>query len=231
MKKYFIDEREVFALNEGLEARVELMGWEKIPIVYIDNFYKNPKLVRDLALRCPPTLHNKRILAGCPARVELAVDIDHFIPVFEEIVTEVYGLEPEKLRAFRRSCMDNPFIVNVTKDLDPRPHIDNTIGAVGGFAALINLNTPKECKGGTAFYTYKGMQVNPEQDGISIPECPPFPDTSGPWELIHLAEMKYNRLIFYPDQVLHGAYIKEGMFDENTWRLVQMYFMTVSRFL
>ena len=43
---------ETFAINEELGARVELMGWQETPIVYIDNFYKNPDKVRNLALRC-----------------------------------------------------------------------------------------------------------------------------------------------------------------------------------
>ena len=46
MKKYFIDEAETFAISDDLDARVELMGWQETPIVYIDNFYKNPDKVR-----------------------------------------------------------------------------------------------------------------------------------------------------------------------------------------
>ena len=45
MKKYFIDEAETFAISDDLDARVELMGWQEFPIVYIDNFYKNPDKV------------------------------------------------------------------------------------------------------------------------------------------------------------------------------------------
>ena len=60
MKKYFIDEAETFAISEELDARVEIMGWEETPIVYIDNFYKNPDKVRNLALRCPGT-NNPRV--------------------------------------------------------------------------------------------------------------------------------------------------------------------------
>ena len=60
MKKYFIDEEETFAISDEIGARVELMGWQEIPIVYIDNFYKNPDMVRNLALRCPAT-NNPRI--------------------------------------------------------------------------------------------------------------------------------------------------------------------------
>ena len=65
MKKYFINEEETFAINDELGARVELMGWEETPIVYVDNFYKNPDKVRNLALRCPPT-NNPRICGGVP---------------------------------------------------------------------------------------------------------------------------------------------------------------------
>ena len=50
MKKYFINEQETFAVNEEVTARVELMGWQEFPIVYIDNFYKNPDKVRNLHL-------------------------------------------------------------------------------------------------------------------------------------------------------------------------------------
>ena len=58
MKKYFIDEEETFAINDELGAKVELMGWQETPIVYVDNFYKNPNLVRNLALSCQSTNNN-----------------------------------------------------------------------------------------------------------------------------------------------------------------------------
>ena len=46
MKKAFIDEHEVFALGDDLEASVHTIGPEKSKIVTIDNFYKNPDMVR-----------------------------------------------------------------------------------------------------------------------------------------------------------------------------------------
>ena len=51
MKKGFIDEHEVFALGDDLEASVHTIGPEKSKIVTIDNFYKNPDMVRDLPYR------------------------------------------------------------------------------------------------------------------------------------------------------------------------------------
>ena len=65
MKKAFIDEHEVFALNDDLEASVHTIGPEKSKIVTIDNFYKNPEMVRDLALQIPCT-NNPIIMAGAP---------------------------------------------------------------------------------------------------------------------------------------------------------------------
>lgn len=230
MKKYFIDEEEVFAINEDLDARVELMGWEEFPIVYIDNFYKNPDLVRDLALKVPPT-NNPRICGGLPGkRLELAVNIDHFIPVMEDIATNVYGLKMGEVNSFRSSCKDNPFCVNVIKEPDLLPHIDSELESHRGFASLIYLNKEEECKGGTGFYTYRGIQVDPTQEGIFKPDKP-VTDSVGPWELIHMAEMKYNRLIFYPDQVLHGAYLESDWYNDDCYRLTQMYFMTMSHYI
>lgn len=226
MKKYFINEQETFAVNEELNARVEVMGWQEFPIVYIDNFYKNPDKVRNLALRCPPT-NNPRICGGVPGtRVDMNMNLDHMHEVWKSIADNVYGLKMGEVNTFDQACLQVPFSVNVTqsKDRVRLPHIDYPFGSDGrGWAGLIYLNKNKECQGGTAFYNYKGNQVDPSQDGIWDKDF--VSDSVGPWELIHLAEMKYNRMIFYPDSVLHGAYDKPGFFEGDNYRLVQVFFL------
>jgi hypothetical protein len=226
MKKYFINEQETFAVNEELNARVEVMGWQEFPIVYIDNFYKNPDKVRNLALRCPPT-NNPRICGGVPGtRVDMNMNLDHMHEVWKSIADNVYGLKMGEVNTFDQACLQVPFSVNVTqsKDRVRLPHIDYPFGSDGrGWAGLIYLNKNKECQGGTAFYNYKGNQVDPSQDGIWDEDF--VSDSVGPWELIHLAEMKYNRMIFYPDSVLHGAYDKPGFFEGDNYRLVQVFFL------
>ena len=94
-----------------------------------------------------------------------------------------------------------------------------------GWAGLIYLNKDDECKGGTGFYTYKGHQVNPKQDGLWDKDyvC----DSIGPWELMHLAEMKFNRMIMYPATVMHTPYDKPGFFEGDDYRLVQVFFLPV----
>ena len=226
MKKYFIDEAETFAISDDLDARVELMGWQETPIVYIDNFYKNPDKVRNLALRCPGT-NNPRVCGNLPGvRVDMNMNLDHMHEIWQQIAENVYGLKMNEVKTFKEACKPVPFSVNVTQSefTNIIPHVDYPPEyETRGWAGLIYLNKPKECKGGTGFYTYNGQQVNPDQDGIWRKEH--VTDSVGPWELIHLSEMKYNRMIMYPDQILHTAYDKPGWFEGDTYRLVQVFFI------
>ena len=84
-----------------------------------------------------------------------------------------------------------------------------------GWSGVIYLNKGKECKGGTGFYTYKGIQADPNQSGID--------DNS--FELVHLAEMKYNRFIMYPCNILHKAIDQEGWFEDDLHRLTQVFYL------
>ena len=80
MNKYFINEDSVFAVNEKLNARVEKV--DDISIVYVDDFYKNPDQVRDLALRTPST-KNPRICGGLPGtRIDMNMYLDSMFPVW-----------------------------------------------------------------------------------------------------------------------------------------------------
>ena len=199
MKKYFIDEAETFAITEPVDVRVELAGWEKFPIVYIDNFYKNPNMVRNLALRFPSD------------ETDMAIDMEGFVDVWTPICEEVYGVQDiTSLNA------DSTFSVrsSQSKDRKGRPHIDGDIHDTG-WSGVIYLNKGKECKGGTGFYTYKGIQADPNQSGID--------DNS--FELVHLAEMKYNRFIMYPCNILHKAIDQEGWFEDDLHRLTQVFYL------
>ena len=136
--------------------------------------------------------------------------------------------------------MNVAFSVNVTQSSYRRrlPHIDLPDVNDRGWAGLVYLNKPKECKGGTAFYTYKGQQVNPYQEGIwgnkkedwweQAPDEHFVNDSVGPWEKIHLAEMKYNRMIMYPANVLHSPYDKKGFFTDDIYRLTQVFFIPLT---
>jgi hypothetical protein len=228
MKKNIIDESEVFEISDNLSATVFTIGPKKSKVVIVDNFYKNPNMVRELALAIPPT-RNSRILGYMPgSRIDAFYNLEHFAAVFDELIRNVFL--PEEQRNLRNSNLDlifksATFCVNVLQSTGlPAvvPHVDNRDDF--RFAATIYLNTPEECAGGTSFYTYNGSQVGPTSiDAGKQDEY--VTDSVGPWEKIFLAEMKFNRLVLYEQNILHTAYIKPGMFENDVHRLAQMFFI------
>ena len=47
------------------------------------------------------------------------------------------------------------------------------------------------------------------------------------WELLSVAEMKYNRLVMYQSNIVHTAYMKPDMFTGDLYRLIQMMFVAL----
>lgn len=226
MKKNIIDESKVFEINENLSATVFTFGPKKSKIIVVDTFYKNPHLVRELALAIPPTQH-PGILGGVPGgRIDASYNLEHFSHVFDNLIRNVFLPEDKKNLSsnlpeiFRGAT----FCVNVIQSANlPNkvPHVDNR--EEFRFAATIYLNTPEECAGGTSFYTFNGSQGGPDM-GAGLQQQY-VTDSVGPWEMIFLAEMKFNRFVLYEQNILHTAYVKPGMFENDVYRLVQMFFI------
>ena len=127
-------------------------------------------------------------------------------------------VEDGRNQTFKEACLNVPFSVNVTQSnyRIKIPHIDYPLEyTTRGFAGLVYLNKPEECKGGTGFYTYKGIQADPNQIGI----------TNDGFKLVHTAEMKYNRFIMYTSNILHKAIDQEGWFEDDLHRLTQVFYL------
>jgi hypothetical protein len=234
MLKTFIDEKETFAVNEELKVKRVEIGPRRRVLGIVDDFYKNPMAVRELALMIPPTT-NERILTRLPAgpdsgRINAFYIMDHLGPIYDELARglypEIYGTRQN--RTIVESLRDSTFIVNVmtSNNLPPRtPHIDHP--EYWALASAIYLNIEEECAGGTAFYTFDGKDTGVER-GL-------FPgdkdldhyvsDSEGSWKLEYLAEMKFNRMIIYPASMYHAAYVKPGMFVDGTYRINQQFFI------
>ena len=235
MLKKFIDERKVFEVSEDLTIQVKEIGPKKSKLIVVDNFYKNPELVRELAIAIPPTT-NERILTNLPhgptsGRINAFYILDHLAPAFDSIFRQVLPETYQKMLPGRvyESFRDATFMVNVmtSENLPPRaPHVDFSHDDI--YAALIYLNTPEECAGGTGFYTFNGEQtgfVN-HMDAAKTKYPDHFiVDNVGGWKLIDMVEMKWNRMVMYPQAIYHNAYIKPGMFTGDTYRLNQVFFI------
>lgn len=236
----FINEKEVFEVNPSLEACVHVIGPEEVRVVVVDNFYKNPDMVRDLTLSIPPT-ENAKIMAGTPGtRVFAHYDFESLYPIFRHLFRTVYGDLTENVSddQIYESVRTTPFCVNINQsvNLPPvTPHIDDRDSML--FAAGIYLNTPEECQGGTSFYMLNGKQSITNEDigqwlkskgkekfwDHYITDTDNVPD----WELLSVAEMKYNRLVMYPGNIVHTAYMKPDMFTGDLYRLIQMMFVAL----
>lgn len=237
MNKSFIDEIETFKVNDELTFDVVDLDGDHAKIVLVDNFYKNPDMVRNLAMMIPHSI-NKRILNSLPVgptsgRINAFYMQDQLGPAYDDIIKQVW---PEHYSHYEEdyflgSFRDATFVVNVmtSENLPPRvPHTDTTDQRI--FASTIYLNTPEECKGGTAFYKFGGNFYSmscPKTMDVQGKNLPThyLTDSEGDWELLYIAEAKWNRMIIYPAASHHHAYVKEGWFTGDTYRLNQMFFI------
>lgn len=244
MLKTFIDESEVFRTNEDLDIEiVEFRSTsESAKVAIVDNFYANPDLVRELALAIPPTV-NERITSYLPSgrnsgRINAFYLMDSLGPVYDGIIRRVFPeiVFPEFTKSGRTdqiisSFMRATFMVNVmtSENLPPRvPHID--CADYRAFASAVFLNTEDECAGGTAFYSFAGKIFSDKNyNSIDIEEkIEPNKfviDDEGDWKKLYVAEMKYNRMILYQQNIFHNAYVDETMFNNGVYRLNQQFFI------
>tara|TARA_B100000123_G_scaffold82881_1_gene59773 strand:- start:4172 stop:4879 length:708 start_codon:yes stop_codon:yes gene_type:complete len=235
MDKKTINEDIVFEINPNYYVAVEYFGKQKVKVVVVDDFYKNPYLVRQLALDIPAS-RNKRIRGNNPAwRINAFYDMDGMSWIYDQLCKTYW---PEIMQNYpidyiQQSMMRATFMVNVmqTTNLPPVcPHMDNTSGI--NFASTIYLNTANESKGGTSFYNFGGKEYYDDPSvkhtydvAGKLPVTKYISDTIHDWEMIGMVPMKFNRMVLYNQAVLHSAYVKEGMFEGDEYRLNQQFFI------
>lgn len=224
------DEIEFFSTSNELAVKIESFDDGKEKVAIIDNFYKNPDQIRELALSIPRT-RNPKFLHGLPgSRVEIAYYFGHLGYIFEDIIRNLYPEDMDKVeQTYIQDCMNHArFLVNIqNSNLPPRvPHVDASY--VGRYVVGVYLNKPEECSGGTAFYKFKGSKYvdldNIDPD-IKLYDKYLLESDGENWEKLYLAEMKYNRAVLYRQNVLHTPYILPDTYTDESPRLIQMFFM------
>lgn len=224
MRKNIIDERKIFKTNQKIKTN--LLKFNSVKVLVVDNFYENPYEVRKLALDIPAS-SNLRIRGNNPAfRVNAFYEFFDLYKIYDELAREYF---PEIMENYidsfmKMSFMRATFMVNVMQSTDLpaiAPHIDNPSGI--NLASVIYLNTENECNGGTGFYEYKNKSLVKENIGIVPKEY--VTDSVDDWKLIGIADMKFNRMILYNQSVLHSAYVKPGMFEKDLYRINQQFYI------
>lgn len=233
MDKKFIDEEEVFAINPDYSTF--LHDFDGVKVLVVDDFYKNPYLVRQLALDIPAS-SNKRIRANNPAlRVNAFYELSSMAWIYDQLARQYFPeiMEHYPIDYMQRSFENATFMVNVmqTENLPPIcPHMDNNSGI--NLASTIYLNTPNECNGGTSFYKFGGKTYYEDPSikhtldiagKMHVSEY--ITDSIVDWELLGIAHMKFNRMVLYNQAVLHTAYVKPHMFRDKLYRINQQFFI------
>lgn len=240
-KPYIIDECKIFQVDLT-QHKLSTKTIGDYTAVIVDNFYTNPEMVRDLALSVPPSFKDATIGTAVPGevnavvayRASIALDLSSLDLAFVDFFRNWFRIAKcWSVPSIRQRFRELVFDVNIAymdKNLNKLqkrgiPHQDafenidmqtkqEEMPDECGIAGLVTLNTPEECQGGTAFYTYNGMQAPNETD------------YEGDWKLLEVIEMKWNRLIIYPNFILHTPYITDDMhFDgKPIYRLNQAIF-------
>lgn len=192
-----IDESIVFEINSDIEEFT--LDYENVRVVVVDNFYKNPYMVRDLVMNIPVTSYTPLRGSGYTgSTIDILYDMRGLSPHYWKYIKKYF------VTKYNSSYIDEffskySFTVNVIQNsnVDSRPHVDDT----GQFASGIFLNINEEVSGGTSFYTID----------------------SG--KLIGTVDMKFNRMILYEQCIPHKAYLEEGTFIDDNYRISQQLFI------
>jgi len=157
------------------------IGPEKRSAVVIDNFYKNPDQIRQLALTHPQITaeEDPELIGGLPGN-RIYISTDEVTKKLKSIFLQLCSELPVWKHKFDKTVFDyvwkiknSGFTCNVVSDRTllqhPRgiiPHQDyyrqqNSIDEKVQFGCVIYLNTPEECKGGTSLYSYQGQMSIP----------------------------------------------------------------------
>lgn len=131
-----------------------------------------------------------------------------------------------------------------------QPHFD----AGNGIALLVYLNPEEQCRGGTALYSHvdTGLHARPTsftQEQIRLLQAKGYKteselwpaltwvsasnsgekDWEPEWKLERIIEMRWNRLVCYPSNVLHSIFLQPGDFGNtlDTTRLTMNLFLTI----
>lgn len=201
------------------------------PLLIVDDFYTDPDAIRASAL-CEK--FERPFYGNFPGRTALVpkhireVVVDRVCEYAEKYFQKSIGfkipLDIETEECYYQA-IDTPW--EDVESFYKVPHVDYRFrkGLVT-VPALIYLNEPQQCVGGTAFYKHietNLYKIRSVQDFHHIYKN--LPDSS--WAIHNTVQMKYNRFIMYNGNMMHTAFIKPNYFGTSIedCRLTQNIFL------
>jgi hypothetical protein len=139
------------SINDPHDMQIETLwlGNGRYPVLVVDNFYRDPDHVREIALGLnylPPTGKHPGYLAMLSLSMESILSFlhrrfaDFYFPTLESLQQQAHPW------AFFR-C--EPPGSRPPRPVSQRPHVDDAL-----LAGVLYLNLPERCRGGTGFYRH-----------------------------------------------------------------------------
>ena len=227
----------IFEVNLHHKINIRISNHHKI--VYIDNFYKRPHLVREFLLKTPAIARKNMLtnpenyLIGSRAVIDFKDKSAVWECIYHLIVKE-FDIDPKDLDYENRFISniyaqfdidDDTELLKKQYDYNMNPHFDQCM------AATVWLNTKDECNGGTAFY--RNTRYN-ASDLLDLDDYDHYMEikkeyikgVTDDWEVIDMLEMKYNRMYIYNACRYHNPYIEDNWF-KDCYRISQQFFFDI----
>jgi len=238
----------MFEINENARLRIKHVNDRRI--IIIDDFYKNPDEIRNLALNSRERNAVKNNLPGTRLFVKTDEVKENLKSVFDKYCLSGMWSRHIDPYTYEMQWDDCGFMCNIMNDAsilrdpwfsiphqDAYPYSNDFLQ----FGVVIYLNKPEECAGGTNFYSYKGKMSVPynifkymdkpegfDEEIKSQEDVYPYIRRwlygDREWKVEYEAKMRYNRCIFYEADILHSQNMEIGMFDSHD-RINQIFFL------
>lgn len=231
MNYNFVD-TDLIEINENLELSISEIPNTQHKVFVIDNFLKNPEVLRDIASKQifeKNRGNNKSVNPGWVSITNLK--FEQIIKTAKYIIDNYYEIPYNGNIVTQFNLYEGGMPSKYTQLL---PHVDQSF-----FAFQIYLNLPDECKGGTSFFQHiqTGLDHNVQYFDENFISTKEYSDLmkyyeeenkndfetilefnqvdSQIWKKIYDVEMKYNRFVLYPSYIFHSANIEKEWFQET----------------
>jgi hypothetical protein len=206
---------ELFGVNTSLSLELQMIGG--IPVVIVDNIFKDMVSIREVILNTP--VGNWKY----DARGRNYIDYYDSRITFPPMQKELYKLTREIIhKTYQEDTeLHDGLNVNWFKQINPKrsnyafPHHDN-VSTKQLFTCLIYLNNEDEVSGGTAFFRNKmtgNIDATKPEDIKFLKDYPQTHENGidywSPteyWDVTGFIPMRPNRLIVFPAQYYHASY-------------------------
>ena len=210
---------DLFDLNPLRKIHSERIGNGGHHLVIIDDLFQHPRDISQLMDELPYTDHPS-VRKEAPT-YRCVMNFPNRLNIYQEVFQLHYKAYPEINRLSEERCsFDQYFDGSPLIGTNCPPHVDNEKNSTPYYALVIYMNED-HLHGGTQFLRHAdlNMETSTGTDEAfnrptTIRRATPWDYEPSEWCLYYLAQMKFNRLISYRNNLLHSLYTN-GSFYRN----------------